>query len=85
VILRELAGLPVIPPHGGWSMLLDVAALGFDGVTASDRLFRLGKVAATPMINWGGEDAARYVRFVYANEPAERLAGLGERVRRALL
>jgi hypothetical protein len=37
------------------------------------------------MINWGGEDAARYVRFVYANEPAERLAGLGERVRRALL
>jgi aspartate/methionine/tyrosine aminotransferase len=84
VILRELAGLPVIPPHGGWSMLLDVAAMGVDSVTASDLLFRLGKLAATPMVNWGGEDADRYVRFVFANEPAERLVGLGERVRRAL-
>ena len=28
VILAELDGLPVIPPHGGWSMLLDVRALG---------------------------------------------------------
>lgn len=84
VILRELEGLPVIPPHGGWSMLLDVSPWGYDSVAASDHLFRLGKVAATPMVNWGGEDAARYVRFVYANEPVERLQGLGERVRRAL-
>jgi aspartate/methionine/tyrosine aminotransferase len=84
VILEELSGLPVIPPHGGWSMLLDVAERGHDSASASERLFRLGKVAATPMVNWGGEDAASYVRFVYANEPVERLRGLGERVRRAL-
>ena len=28
--------------------------------------------------------ADRHVRFVFSNEPVERLAGLGERVKRAL-
>jgi aspartate/methionine/tyrosine aminotransferase len=84
-ILEELAGLPVVPPHGGWSLLLDVAAMGFSSTDASDRLFRLGKIAATPMVNWGGTDADRYVRFVFANESRHRLQGIGERVRKALL
>jgi aspartate/methionine/tyrosine aminotransferase len=84
VVLGELEGLPVVPPHGGWSLLLDVHALGHDAVVASERLFRLGKVVATPMENWGSERASRYVRFVFANEPCERLHGLGERVRVAL-
>ena len=84
LILRELDGLPVLAPHGGWSLLLDTGALGLSGAEASARLFTDGRVAATPMENWGSEDTARYLRFVYANEPVERLAGLGERVRRAL-
>jgi aspartate/methionine/tyrosine aminotransferase len=41
-------------------------------------------VAATPMRGWGGEIADRHVRFVFSNEPVERLALLGDRVRRAL-
>jgi N-succinyldiaminopimelate aminotransferase len=85
VMLRELGGLPVIPPHGGWSMLLDVRALGHTADEASERLFRLGRVAATPMTNWGSERAGDYVRFVFANEPCERLSGFGDRVRAALL
>ena len=85
VILSELEGLPVIPPHGGWSMLLDVRALGHGADEASERLFRLGRVAATPMTNWGSERAGNYVRFVFANESCERLRGLGDRVRAALL
>jgi N-succinyldiaminopimelate aminotransferase len=84
VVLEELAGLPVIPPHGGWSLLLDVAPLGLSGADASRRLLQQGKVAATPMVNWGGERAGNYVRFVFANEPVERLRGLGQRVREAL-
>ena len=84
LVLRELDGLPVLAPHGGWSLLLDTGALGLSGAEASARLFTDGRVAATPMENWGSEDTARYLRFVYANEPVERLAGLGERVRRAL-
>jgi hypothetical protein len=42
------------------------------------------RIAATAMVNWGGPDAARYVRFVFANEPCARLAGMGARVRAAL-
>ena len=81
--LRQLDGLPVVRPAGAWSLLLDVAALGLDCVEVSDRL--LGqKVAATPMRGWGGEIADRHVRFVFSNEPVERLALLGTRVRAAL-
>jgi aspartate/methionine/tyrosine aminotransferase len=81
--LRQLEGLPVVRPAGAWSLLFDVAALGLDCVQVSDRLLH-EKVAATPMAGWGGEIADRHVRFVFSNEPVERLALLGDRVRRAL-
>ena len=81
--LHQLDGLPVVRPAGAWSLLLDVAALGIDCIEASDRLLEQ-KVAATPMRGWGGEVADRHVRFVFSREPVERLALLGERVRRAL-
>jgi len=81
--IRQLDGLPAVPAAGGWSLLLDVAALGLDGREVSDRLLEQ-KVAATPMRGWGGEVADRHVRFVFSNEPVERLALLGDRVRRAL-
>jgi aspartate/methionine/tyrosine aminotransferase len=81
--LRQLNGLPVVRPAGGWSLLLDAAALGLDCVELSDRLLEQ-KVAATPMRGWGGEVADRHVRFVFSNEPLERLALLGERARAAL-
>jgi aspartate/methionine/tyrosine aminotransferase len=81
--LRQLEGLPVVTPAGAWSLLLDVTSLGLDCVEVSNRLLD-EKVAATPMRGWGGEVADRYVRFVFSNEPVERLAVLGERVRAAL-
>jgi aspartate/methionine/tyrosine aminotransferase len=81
--LRQLDGLPVVRPAGAWSLLLDVAALGLDCVELSDRLLA-EKVAATPMRGWGGEIADRHLRIVFSNEPVERLALLGERVRAAL-
>ena len=81
--LRQLEGLPTVRPAGAWSLLLDVAALGLDGLEVSGRLLEQG-VAATPMRGWGGEIADRHVRFVFSNEPVERLALLGDRVRRAL-
>jgi N-succinyldiaminopimelate aminotransferase len=81
--LRQLDGLPAVRPAGTWSLLLDVAALGLDCVEVSDRLLEQ-KVAATPMRGWGGEIADRNVRFVFSNEPLERLALLGERLHRAL-
>jgi len=81
--LRQLDGLPTVKPAGGWSLLLDVAALGLDCMDVSTRLLEQ-KVAATPMRGWGDAVAGRHVRFVFSNEPVERLATLGDRVRRAL-
>ena len=83
VILDELDGLPVGMPQGGWSMLLRVSDFGLDGATMSEKLLE-GGVCATGMGGWGEQHGDRYVRFVFANEPADRLRGLGARVRRAL-
>lgn len=84
LILAELDDFVVIPPHGGWSMLVDVSPLGLDGPTASSLLLGKGKIAATAMINWGGEHCANYVRLVYSNESLDRLTGIGDRFRRSL-
>jgi aspartate/methionine/tyrosine aminotransferase len=81
--LRQLDGLPAVRPAGAWSLLLDVAALGLDCVEVSDLLLEQ-KVAATPMRGWGGGIADRHLRFVFSNEPVERLALLGDRLHAAL-
>ncbi|MGB8645273.1 MAG: pyridoxal phosphate-dependent aminotransferase, partial [Anaerolineae bacterium] len=64
VLLEELRDFTVIPPHGGWSLLLDVSPFGLDSAAASKRLLEFGKIAATPMLNWGSAASNRYVRFV---------------------
>ena len=84
MLLEELSDFNVIPPHGGWSFLVDVSPLGLDGPTASGLLLEKGKIAATPMINWGGAHCANYVRIVFSNENIDRLRGIGDRFRRAL-
>jgi len=84
LILRELAGLPVVRPPGGWSLLVDAGRLGMTGAQLSDRLFEKAEIAATPMTGWGEVNGAQYLRFVFANEPVERLAGIGDRLRRAV-
>ena len=81
--LEQLQGLPAVRPAGGWSLLLDAEALGVPPLALS-RALAEQKVAATPMTAWGEQVAPRYIRFVYSNEPVERLATLGERLRAAL-
>jgi aspartate/methionine/tyrosine aminotransferase len=83
-LLAELEGLPVIPPHGGWSLLLDCQPLGLTSAEVSARLLTKARVAATAMGGWGSPDTDRYLRFVFANEPCERLQGVGHRIREAL-
>ena len=84
VAVEELKDFDVIPPDGGWSFLVDVSPLGMDGPTASKRLLDKGKIAATPMVNWGSENSTKYVRIVFSNEPVERLKGLGKRFKNSL-
>lgn len=84
LILAELAGLPVVSPDGGWSLLLDAEALGTSARTLSSSLLQHGKIAATPMTAWGPRVAPAYVRLVYSREPAQRLTGLRARVDAAI-
>ncbi len=84
LLLAELSDYRVITPHGGWSLLVDVSPLGLDGSSASKILLEKGKIAATPMVNWGGVHCENYLRLVFSNESLERLQGIGERFHRAL-
>ena len=82
-VLDELNGLPVGVPAGGWSLLLRTSDFGIDGQTLSQRLLK-ARVCATAMQGWGEAHGAQYLRFVFSNEPVERLRGLGDKVRAAL-
>jgi len=83
LILREMEGLPVRRPAGGWSLLVDGAPLGLTGAEMSRRLFDQARIAATPMEGWGEVNGAQLLRLVFANEPVERLRGIGDKARRA--
>ena len=78
VILAQLADYPCIRPDGGWSLLIDTAAMGLTPTEASERLFTRGRVAATPMTGWG-PTGDRHLRLVFANEPVNRLGDLRAR------
>jgi N-succinyldiaminopimelate aminotransferase len=82
-VMHQLAGLPFGAPDGGWSLLLRVSEFGLDGEAMSRRLLDHG-VCATAMAGWGETHGAQYIRFVFANEPVQRLELLGARVRGAL-
>ncbi len=82
-LLHELEGLPVIPPHGGWSLLLDTEAIGISPEVAANKLLKEAKIATTPMTGWG-DAAAKYLRFVFSNEPSERMIGMGEKIKKTL-
>jgi aspartate/methionine/tyrosine aminotransferase len=82
-MLDQLKGLPAVRPAGGWSMLMDVEALGASAPDLSRALVEQ-KVAATPMTIWGESVSPRFIRFVYSNEPVERLSLLRERLDAAL-
>jgi aspartate/methionine/tyrosine aminotransferase len=84
VVVAEPAGYDVVPAAGGWSLPFDVAPRGLTSREAAQRLLEHGRVAATPMDGWGPANGEQHVRVVFANEPTERLVGLGERFAKAL-
>lgn len=79
-MLEGLPGWPFVKPTGGWSLLLDVASLGFEPEEASQLLLEESQIAATGMRGWGDEVAERYVRFVFSAEPVQRLEEIPERL-----
>jgi aspartate/methionine/tyrosine aminotransferase len=83
-VVEELAPYEPVPAAGGWSLLVDVSPCGLTAREAAVRLLKHGKVAATPMDGWGEVNGSQHVRVVFANEPVQRLAGLGARFAAAL-
>lgn len=83
VIVKQLVNYPVVPPHGGWSLLIDSTALDLTPEQASAQLFERGRVAATPMTGWGAT-GKHYLRLVFSNEPVARLSDLRNRFEAAL-
>lgn len=81
-LLKALKGYPIIKPSGGWSMLFDVSRYGISSEQAAKNLFEKSKIAVTPMEGWGSS-AGHFIRFVFSNEPIERLAGIRERIDKA--
>ena len=79
-LLESLPGWPFVKPAGGWSLLLDVASVGIDPSEGSRLLLEESAIAATPMLGWGDDIAARHVRFVFSAEPLERLETIPERL-----
>lgn len=61
-VLLALGGFPIMGAAGGWSMLLDVRTMGHDSFTASRLLLERGRVAATPMRDWGEVNGDRLRR-----------------------
>ena len=82
-IIEQLDGLPYVRPSGGWSMVMEAQALGIAPPDLSTALIK-ERVAATPMTAWGETVAPRFIRFIFATEPVERLVLLRERLDRAL-
>jgi aspartate/methionine/tyrosine aminotransferase len=78
-LVEQLLDFPLITAAGGWSLLLNVGEMGYDSFTASRLLLEKGKVAATPMRDWGERNSDQFVRLVFSNEPVERLSELGKR------
>ncbi|HWM88746.1 MAG TPA: pyridoxal phosphate-dependent aminotransferase [Kofleriaceae bacterium] len=85
VVLEQLAGWPVVAPAGGWSLLIDTASFGVAPARASELLLAEARIAATPMTGWAGPVADRHLRFVYGNEPVERLRTIADRIRGSTL
>jgi N-succinyldiaminopimelate aminotransferase len=83
-LLTELDGLPIVRPAGGWSLLLDGAPLGMTGAELSRLFIEKAGVATTPMTGWGEVNGSQFLRFVFSNEPVERIRGAGARIRSAL-
>jgi len=84
LLLQELPDFALVRPHGGWSLLIDMAPRGLSGRAASQALLEHAQIATTSMENWGLPDTASYLRLVFANEPLVRLTGIVERMRSAL-
>ena len=79
--LRTIDGIRLVVPDGGYFFIANIEAFG---VTAGDfcrRLLEEENVALTPMNAWGADEFGdRHVRFIFTNEPEDRLVEAANRL-----
>jgi aspartate/methionine/tyrosine aminotransferase len=79
--LREAPGVSAVSAEGGYYLLADVEGTGLDAEGFCRRALAEHDVAVTPMRGWGSDDFGRFqVRFIFTNEPEERLREAGRRI-----
>lgn len=65
--LNAIDGISVVKPKGGWFLVANVKKTNLDSSTLSKRLLYQGRVATTPMREWGQNNAEGYIRFIFSN------------------
>jgi N-succinyldiaminopimelate aminotransferase len=87
VLAEGLGGIKritVVQPSGGWFLIANIKLLGLDSYAFSERLLREGKVAVTPMRDWGRVNGEGYVRFIFSNTTEENLSVAANRVKHVI-
>src|SRR6266536_3105020 len=81
--LSGIAGLRVVSPEGGYYCLANISALGVTSTEFCQQLLAEEEVATTPMVAWGSDAFGhQHVRFIFTNEPEERLREAVQRIAR---
>jgi aspartate/methionine/tyrosine aminotransferase len=84
VLLQGLASIPGLQAHapeGGYFFIANISALGVTSGEFCERLLEEEDVATTPMMAWGRDDfGSQHVRFIFTNEPEERLREAARRI-----
>lgn len=79
--LSHVERIRVVKPGGGWFLTANIKALGLDSYTFSEMLLREGRVAVTPMRDWGRVNGEGYVRFIFSNTTEENVSIAADRVK----
>jgi aspartate/methionine/tyrosine aminotransferase len=79
--LRRIEGLRLVAPDGGYFFIANIEALGVAAGDFCRRLLEEEDVAITPMNAWGADEFGdHHVRFIFTNEPADRLVEAANRI-----
>ena len=79
--LNTIPGIRLVVPDGGYFFIANIEAFGVSAGDFCRRLLAEEDVAITPMNAWGADDFGdRYVRFIFTNEPEDRLMQAAKRV-----
>jgi aspartate/methionine/tyrosine aminotransferase len=81
--LKKIKGIEAVEPEGGYYFLANIRKLGVKSPEFCVRLLRETKVATTPMVAWGSDEFGYdHVRFIFTNEPVERLEEAGRLIQK---